>query len=116
MNSAMNVYDVTSIRYDRPIGTPSTRSAFCRCQTGRVKRAKIASGSNTSSLASSVKPTIASAQLISVLARPQPGPPSAGTPRPPKMNQRLSGTLTASAPTCRIIASRGLPAALVSAL
>ncbi len=54
MNSAMHVYDVTSIRYDRPIGTPSFRIAFWRSQTGQQKREKIASGANTSSFASSV--------------------------------------------------------------
>ena len=61
-------------------------------------------------------PTIASTQLMSVLASAQPGPPIAGTPKPPKMNHVLSGNLTTSAPTCRNITSRGLPTAFVSEL
>jgi hypothetical protein len=48
-----------------------------------------------------------------VLASAHPGPPSAGTPSPPKMNHVLSGTLSSSAAICRIITSRGLPTALV---
>ncbi len=116
MNSAMKVYDVTSIRYDSPIGMPSRNCAACRRQTGQQKCAKIANGRNTSTRVSSTMPTVASAQLIAVLASAQPGPPSAGTPHPPKINHVLSGNFSNSAPTCRIITSRGLPTALLSEL
>jgi hypothetical protein len=55
------------------------------------------------------------AQLISVEARPQPGPPKAGTPRPPWMNQALSGTFSASPPICSTVTMTGRDSALFSA-
>ncbi|MNT54316.1 hypothetical protein D3C72_1914730 [compost metagenome] len=54
-------------------------------------------------------------QLISVEARPQPGPPIAGTPRPPWINQALSGTFSARPPTCSTVTMIGRDNALFSA-
>lgn len=95
---------------------PSRKSATCRLNAGHEKREKMPNGRKNSNFTSTVMPTAASTQLMSVLASAQPGPPSAGTPAPPKMNHVLSGNLRIRPPTCRNITSRGLPTALVSEL
>lgn len=112
----MNVYEVTSMRYESPIGMPSLSSSAWRFHSGQQKCLKISNGANTSTRVSAMAAHSASAQLIDVLASAQPGPPNAGTPRPPKMSHVLSGTLSTSAPTWRNMTRRGRPTALASEL
>ncbi|MNT07650.1 hypothetical protein D3C72_1423640 [compost metagenome] len=113
---AIRVNEVISTRIDRLAGTPSCVNWSNVGPWGLSSLRQICAGAYKDCVRSSIHPTPHRKKLTTKVAQAHPTTPMGASPRPPKVNQMDSDSLTSSDTAWSQVTNCGLPSAWLTVL